>query len=559
MSLAYKLWKIGSILELNDMRECIQEDIPEKINDPIYINIDFKFNKENKIESILLKNDGVSKDKFFFSKKIGGSGTGIYYLYPNLAVQKGEPGDKLNLLINTVQSIINVHSRGKNKKYTEEIIQIIKKIQYDIEKFDLEKQLKSEKKKDKIKKIENKLNSLDESIKNRKEKLSSSENSLINIYKKISKFEKSDYIILFSINGKTFYEQMPEIWENWHNSPAVKNNDTKNGYDAFTNEETEIGYRPEVKVFSYDQYHDNYKHRINENLPLSQQSARNIKFAWIYILNNLVFKYKGLEYVIIPNLLCDDSEIHKTILKRLVNANKKSTEKKNILKTLHDKEAKIEKDLEKLKKKQTKLQLKKIDTLNEEYKQLKDEIENSETGLISELNEQVDEIGDLKNSITLDYLFTSINKTDLSFDIKGSIEDVIPSKFTQIVKAMDENDIDDKISLKMKNRKQNLLQNYFNRNELYLACNRSTLDEKYKLKNVIVKERIELAKLLLTDERISMEQLLRKFDYHRQKRYDLKKRITKEGTKEWIEYTNQFVLSEQRIYHFFQSLDKIKE
>ena len=108
-------------------------------------------------------------------------------------------------------------------------------------------------------------------------------------------FPKGNYWLWLSINGKTFYELMPEVWNNWYKEPAVANDNKKIGYDVFTNKETEVGYKPDIKVFSYDQYHKSMEYRLNENLPLSLESARNIKFAWMYILNNLVFYYKGCQ------------------------------------------------------------------------------------------------------------------------------------------------------------------------------------------------------------------------------------------------------------------------
>lgn len=123
------------------------------------------------------------------------------------------------------------------------------------------------------------------------------------------------------------------------------------GYDALTNTEGEIGYKPDIKVFSYDNYHDSLKYRIDDNLPLSLESAKKIKFAWMYILENLVFYYKGLEYIILPNLLNDNNVMLKKIIDRLRRANNKTNSKVSSIKKLEAQEKKLINDLKKFKNK----------------------------------------------------------------------------------------------------------------------------------------------------------------------------------------------------------------
>ena len=50
MSLAYKLWKIGKVLEKEDLISSIQGK-PESRNgyDPVYLNIDFSIDENNNI------------------------------------------------------------------------------------------------------------------------------------------------------------------------------------------------------------------------------------------------------------------------------------------------------------------------------------------------------------------------------------------------------------------------------------------------------------------------------------------------------------------------------
>lgn len=74
MSLAYKLWKIGSVLEKGDMEKALRDD--GEANDgkeTEYVNVDFQF-VNGILKKAEIKDDSVSKEKMFFTKKIGGSG-----------------------------------------------------------------------------------------------------------------------------------------------------------------------------------------------------------------------------------------------------------------------------------------------------------------------------------------------------------------------------------------------------------------------------------------------------------------------------------------------------
>jgi len=329
----------------------------------------------------------------FFSKRIGGAGGGIYYLYPNLQLklkEKESINSKFSQLLYTLKNSILCFANEENQK----ISQII---------FDF-------------------LN----------------DNPDHAAIKSLEEIKGGVYWFWLSINGRSFPEMMPEIWTNWYNSPVTKLDEAGHGYDAFTNKQTLVGYRPEVKIFSYDQYHDSLNFRVKENLPLSLESARNIKFAWIYILDKLVFFHKGLEYIIVPNLLSNDSDAYQKILKRLVLANQATLNKPIRLNALRNQEKALKKDLDKLNKKNGK---KKKDTelvvkfaqVDKEHKAIMEEIAEVDTGFIREFNAQADHLGDLKNAVTLDFIFTAINRTNLSFEVKGSIEDVIPSRLTHLV------------------------------------------------------------------------------------------------------------------------------
>lgn len=522
MSLAYKLWKIGSVLEKGDIEKALRDD--GEANDgkeTEYVNVDFQF-VNGILKKAEIKDDSVSKEKMFFTKKIGGSGGGIYYLFPNLNIHDETLEKKLIQLINTVNNIkIYNLVDVKNKEYIEQI---------NIKCNAWKTELKGSKKK--------------------------SEDEVIN---KLLNYPKGIYWFWFSINGKSFYELMPEIWDNWYKSPAIKDENAikKEGYDAFTNEMTEIGFRPEIKVFSYDNYHDNLKFRVNENLPLSLESAKNIKFGWIYILENLVFYYKGLEYIIIPNFLSDDSEIYKLVLKRLKQANQISKNKMQSLNSFVDKEKKLNKDIERYEKKKNK-QKKDIDEINNlknEKEYLLEELGKSDRGLIQQFNDELEETGNLKDSIIVDYIFVSLNRTDLSFEIKGSIEDVIPGHITAVVNSMRNNNICELVTLKKRDKEKTYIQDFFNRNELCFVINKSSKNNR----NIILKEKLYLAKLLLNDEKIKFNDLLKRYEKNREYGYDNTKRVLKEGIKEWVEFPDKFIKDESNARKFLTDLNKIKE
>lgn len=497
MSLAHKLWKIGNVLQKDDIEKSLR--VGADFNDgdePVYLNIDFTFD-DDQITKVSLFKDSISKDKLFFTKKIGGT-SNAYYLYPNIAIQNEKPAKGIKNIKNTLEYSTIKFCDDENRKY----INII-------------------------------MENFDEAINN-----CSMENYL-----------KDNYIIWLSIKGKTFYEMMPEVWENYYESPFPKTA-IKSGIDIFTNKETEIGYKTDFKVYSYDQYHKSLEYRLDDNLPLSKESARNIKYAWMYILDNLVFYYKGLEYIIIPNLLSDIDDVLRTVLKRFVRANNTLSEKRTILEKLRKEEKKLKMFLEKYRKKREN-----IEVSERELENIQDELRDTDLGIIQEFNEQAKTLDKYVNMVTLDYLFVNINRTNLSFEIIGTIEDVVPSRMNAVVEKMRDYKIEDLVKLGSKEKNKTYLQDYFNRDELYFALNRSSKDNA----NRINKERLYLAKLLLSNIKIKKSDLLHRFQYHRNFGYHKKKRLTKDGIQEWIQYPGSFVEKENTVMEFLQCLGKVQE
>jgi CRISPR-associated protein Csh1 len=503
MSLAYKLWKIGEALTDEDILATVREQ-PQFKEEPAYLCIDFSVNG-NRVNGYELKKDAINADKLFMTSKMGGSGSGIYYLYPNLALQDDPPLKKFNLLKNTLEKGVLPLLPEKGKEAIQAVVTFVN----DKEMFAPVKQ-------------------------------------------QLDQQDKFTGFFWIEINGSTIYEKAPEVWSNWLACPAVPLEIQTTSKDAVSNAVTEVGYRTEFKIFSYDQYHDSLNHRLNANFPVSKQSARAIKLAWIFILKNLVFYYKGLEYLMLPNLLVDNSDCLRQILKRLTNANISSNNKRTILERLYNQEKKVQKDLAKLGKGKNQERLR---LLQEQMTENRHEILNTDLGLVEEINEQFGCLDELRNMITVDMVFTSINRTNLSFEIKGSISDVVPSRVSEVVLALKECNISDLVTLKGVNYDKTRLQDFFAREELALVRSRSANN----YKNKILSERLALARLMLTDQKIRMDDLMQRFQYNREFDYTRKRRVTMEGVKKWVAYPENYTNSEDAILRFFSSLNKIQE
>ena len=516
MSLSYKLWKIGSVLSEKDIKEVIKLSPDASFKDgeqPQYVNLDFNI-KDSTVVSLELKKEAISKNKMFFTKK-SSAGTGTYYLYPNLELklkEKESVGTKLSHLINTMKKSVLCFSEGQNQKFSRAIVDF----------FD---------------------NCADDKI-----------------IASLDKIQGGFFWFWISVNSQSLPEIMPEIWANWYKTPVNKLEGSDIGYDIFTNQETLVGYRPEFKIFSYDQYHDSLNHRVKENLPLSLESARNIKLAWIYILEKLAFFYKGLEYIIIPNMISDDKNAFQEVLSRLVLANNATKRKPGKLDVFRKQEKKLKLVLDQYKKNKHGKKATEatpngdISEINKEYNETLSMITALDTGLITEFKEQADNLGNLKNSVTLDFIFTTINWTNLSFEVKGAIEDVVPSRLATLVDEMRSFGIEDNITLHSKNRDKIYLQDYFNRDELYFVINKSQKQNK----NRILQERLHLSRLLLTDETITIDDLMERFEFHRESDYAHKKRMNN-GIMDWINFPEKYTHQENKLMEFFHAIKKIKE
>ena len=517
MSLAYKLWKIGKALKKEDIKNVIQTN-PDTLvkpgDEPEYVNLNFKIDTSGDVK-LEIKRASISKKTMFFTKTIGGRGTGYYYLYPNLVLplSTGQSlGSKLFLLVNTMKNSVLEFCGEDNSAMAQTVVDYFE-----------------------TRKDDPAIVSLDE-------------------------IKGGVFWFWISINGQTLPELMPEVWDNWFARPAIRLKEAGPGYDIFSGKKTTVGYRPEFKIFSYDQYHDSLNYRVKENLPLSLESAGKIKLAWIYILEKLVFYYKGLEYIIIPNLLMDDDESLRKILTRLAKANAVTKGKPEKLQALKKEEKKILKNLEGLRKriknkKESTTEIEKeVQKQEQAYADKVNTIGQEDTGHITEFKNQTDALEDLKHAVTLDFIFTSIDRKNLSFEVKGSIEDIAPSRLSNVVDTMREKKINENIGFKSKARDETYLQDFFNRDELYFV----TTSTQTHNGNRILQERLHLSRLLLTDTTISLENLMKRFEFNREYDYAHKKRINN-GVRDWINYSSTYVKQEETILSFFQTLNKIKE
>ena len=454
MSLVHKLYKLGRLVSKDEIRDIVEVDVLDSKDIGTYQTLQIDF-----INGIpTLKESSIDNLKTMFTKKIGGT-SNSYYLYPNFELQKeGNLVKKFKAIIHTLENSILIYANEEHKKMVEPIFDYIKN--YNEDELDL------------------------------------------------NRYEKGNYFLILTINGKTFYELMPEVWDNYYDT-FVDAHLSKKGtpvlqeeMDFITHQKVLCGYNPNVKFFTYDNYHDKLKPDIINKLPMSKESAIAIKKGWMYAITYLKFSHKGLEYIIIPSMVNFDEKIYKKLILYLKNSNDIQT------------------------------------------------VASKEDSFIRKLSKQIE--GFDSSDIALDILFTKVDTTNLSVKIFATLEDVLPSRIRNVVKIMRDNDVVD--SIKQENKKINL-RDYFSRKELFAIATKN----KSGMNNTIIQEKIYLAKILLGYEKIDKKTLLEKFEFEREYNFEHKKRLTDEGIKEWIEYPNNFIQKEDKVLDFLQAINAIKE
>jgi len=459
MSLAHKLYKIGNLITKEEIKKIIEIKEFKDISSYTSLQIDFKNNKAT------IKRASIDNLKTMFTKKIGVT-SNSYYLYPNFEFQKEDNlYKKFKSVAYTFENSIMLYANEENRKIAKPILNYIRDYNNDI---------------------------LD-----------------------LKSLEKDNYFLIITINGKTLYELMPEVWDNYydnfvdaHISKKVKKVNTlqlQEQIDFITHKREFCGYNPNVKFFTMDNYSDAFKPQIIEKLPMSKETAIAIKKGWVYAINHLKFYHKGLEYIIIPSMVNFDDGAYRELLSIL----KESKSMKSIA---------------------------------------------SNEGFLIELFSRILKIDKkIVNSIALDIYFTEVNLTNLSVKIFATLDDVLPSRISFVVEKMKEYKINANIK-REENSKEIYIRDYFSREELFAIATKNTTG----MKNRIIQEKIYLAKLLLGYEQIDYIELLKRFEHNREYNFEHKKRLTETGVKEWIEYLNSYVVDEDRTIEFLDSIKSIR-
>lgn len=518
MSLAEKLYRIGKVIGDKPTIESLIRREPDMSNDYLTVAINFTLENNN-----IAFDDVVNKtcENVFYSDKLGGSSSSIYYLYPNLIVhketlikvEKNKLKGKFSQFIATLENIItNQYANKENELHLKAIL---------------------------------------EQIKDKK------------IIDKLKTYQKGNYLYLITINNQSLYEVMPEIWDNWFYYPATPftNMTPKTFYDYITTQEEEIGFNPDIGCYTVNNYNDKLKYRIIDNLPLSKESAKYIKFGWLYVIKNLLFYFDGMQFAILPSYAKQKDKEFKEIILKLKQANEQSENNRNTLKNLANEESNVKKELNKLKKSRNKNE----DKIEQTNKNLDDTIRKKNllsskiaNGLFTAFKNDIKNL-EFIQGLTVDFIFMEINKNEVK--IYGSLEEVLPSKILTIVNQMIQYNISDKITLANKNHEKTYLHDFFHRDELYYyVMNKRKNDPKdasYRAK--ILSERFYLAKLLLDDTKISREDLYKRFNFNAEYDYEHKKRLNDKMIKVWMEYGVAINRDEKSILSLFDELNILKD
>ena len=462
MGLAHKLHVIGNLISDDDTIAMIKNS-NFKDSEHIVLTIDFKIENLKLVDKPKISRASLDNIKTLFTKKIGGT-SNSYYLYPNFEYQ-GEKDiyKKFKAISHTLQNSVMVYANDDNKRVAALVFEYIKNYEND------ELELKN--------------------------------------------FKQDDYFLILLVNGKSFYEFMPEVLQNYLNEfvrPHIKNSKNepilKELADVVTKEKIACGYNPDIKFFTMDNYDDSYGIQQINKLPMSLESAKAIKKGWMFAINNLKFYYKGLEYIIIPSMSNFNAEIFKGLISFLKNA-----------------------------------------------KNMQEESEREES-FMRRLRKQIENYDQI-NSFTLDILFTEVDQTNLSVKIFSTpLEDVLPSRIAKVVKLMQERHITDSSKLVQDSEdvKFTYLKDYFGVLEKYAVATRVK-----GLDNKIMQEKIFLAKILLGYAKIKYIELLKRFEHFREFDAQNKKKI-KDGVKNWIAYPENIVENENKILRFLQEINAIR-
>ncbi|MBE3022107.1 hypothetical protein [Campylobacter sp. 7477a] len=464
MGLVHKLYKIGSLLNDDDIKAMI-ENTNFKDSEHIVVTIDFNIQNDKLTETPKIKHSSLDNIKTFFTKKIGGT-SNSYYLYPNFEFQdEKDLYKKFQAISHTLKNSIMIYANNNNQALAKLIFDYVDK--YNIDELGLKN------------------------------------------------YKQDDYFLILLINGKSFYELMPEILENYidvfvepHIDNDKKGATLKECVDIINNKSEICGYNPNIKFFTMDNYDDGFKIQIINKMPMSKDTAKAVKKGWMFAINYLRFYYKGLEYIIIPSMIDYDEVVFKDMIYFL-----------------------------------------------RESKGGLGSFASREESFIWLLDEQINSYKNI-NGFTLDIFFTDVNLTNLSVKIFATLEDVLPSKIRKVANLMQQQRISDSIDIIKgdKNEPKTIyLRDYFGTTELFKRSRKlKTLDNK------ILQEKIVLAKILLGYSKIKYQELLKRFEYFREFEFDGTKKLDDNGVKKWISFPNSYIENEDRVLKFLQEINAIK-
>ena len=245
MGLAHKLYKIGSLLS-DDFVKTMIKNSSFKDSDHITLAIDFKIENGKLLNIPKLSQTSLDNIKTFFTKKIGGT-SNSYYLYPNYEYQNEKDlYKKFQAISYTLQNSIMAYANSNNKILANLVFEYLESYKND------ELGLKD--------------------------------------------FRQGDYFLILLINGKSFYELMPEVLQNYLNEFVKPHIEDKKGnaflkeqIDIVTQEKEPCGYDPNIKFFTMDNYDDKFKEQSINRLPMSKNTAKSVKKGWMYAINNIKF------------------------------------------------------------------------------------------------------------------------------------------------------------------------------------------------------------------------------------------------------------------------------
>jgi len=479
MSFIDKLYRLGCVVDEDEIKEImINRPKDSAIADYVTIQVDFSIKNGKLVKEPQLKHTSLDDFETMFTKKIGGT-SNSYYLYPNFEFQNEKDlYKKFKASKHTFENSVLVYASEEHRELARPILEYLANYSNDKLGF--------------------------------------------------KKYTKNNYFLVFTINNQTLVSLMPEIWKDYYENfvqphivKKIKRKavpQLKEAFDAITYKKELCGYNPDVKFFTFDNYHDNMKVQIIDKLPLSKETAKAVKRGWMFAVEHLRFFHMGLEYMILPSIPSHDNKLYR----KMVDFLRKS---RSI-----------------------------------------DDIEQREKSFIRRLSEQVEAYNNNEIAVQIDIIFLNYNLTNQSVKIFATIEDLLPSRISKVASTMEKLKIIDEGSTQQTDGTYLLsLKNYFAPIELFAEVIKS----KKGLENAILQERIALAKLLLGYSKITYNELLKRFEQYRQVKYSFKdnqiqKRLIDSKEKdakvmEWIEYPNQFVEKEDKILKFFNEIEAITE